>query len=46
MDGTGSRTLTVTVPSGLSGLTLTHRAFALNASGFVIDSADELVAFP
>jgi hypothetical protein len=44
-DGSGSRVISVTVPPGLSGLTITHRAFALSPVGFVIDSADEIVTF-
>lgn len=44
-DGTGKREFSVTVPPGLTGLTITHRAFALTPAGFVIDSAGEVVTF-
>ena len=33
------------VPPGLAGLDVTFRSFALDASGSVLDSADEVVFF-
>lgn len=44
-DGTGSRAIAVTVPPGLSGFRVTHRAFALTPAGRVIDSGLEKVTF-
>jgi hypothetical protein len=41
----GTRVLSFVMPPGYSGLVVTHRAFALDASGKLLQSADETVTF-